>query len=88
LGDTRRFLESLDGDELRQLLRARRLKSNGNVQKLSERLARHVATTASHDGSLKFMIVGELRVLLRSRGLRVSGLKQELCERLVRHAAA
>ena len=87
MGETRRFLESLDGGELRQLLKARRLKSNGNVRVLVERLGRHVAATASRDGPLKFMTVGELRALLRSRGLWVSGLKQELCERLARHAA-
>jgi hypothetical protein len=83
LGSTRRFLESLDGGELRRLLRARRLKTGGSVQMLGKRLDKHVAATAALDGPLKFMTVDELKVLLRSRGLRVSGLKQELCERLL-----
>ncbi len=88
LGSTRRFLESLDGGELRLLLRARRLKTGGSVQMLGERLDKHVAATVGLDEPLKFMTVDELKVLLRSRGLRISGLKQELCERLASHVAA
>jgi hypothetical protein len=85
LGSTRRFSESLDGSERRQLLRARRLKTGGNIQTLGARLDTHVAGIVAMDGPLKFLTVVELRVLLRSRGLRVNGLKQQLCERLAQH---
>ena len=88
LGSARRFLEPLDGSELRLLLGARRLKTGGSVQTLGERLGEHVAATDGLGEPLKFLTVDELKVLLRSRGLRVSGLKQELCERLASHVAA
>jgi hypothetical protein len=82
LGETRRFLESLDGGELRMLLRARRLETGGSAQTLIDRLAAHAATVGQ-DERLKFMTVDELKALLRRRGLRVGGLKQELCDRLL-----
>jgi hypothetical protein len=84
-----KFLEFMVGDELRLLLRSRRLRTDGNVQMLGERLASHVAAPrlAGHGEFLKFMTCDEMKVLLRSRGLRVNGLKEDLSERLATHAA-
>lgn len=84
---TAKFLEFMLGDEVRMLLRSRRLQTSGSTQMLRERLASGVAATAGQAEFLKFMNVDEMHVLLRSRGLRVSGLKQDLSERLAGHAA-
>jgi hypothetical protein len=78
----------MNDDELRLLLRSRRLQTNGSSQDLGERLARHVAARSNQVEFLMFLGVDEMKVLLRARGLCVSGLKQALSKRLAEHESA
>jgi hypothetical protein len=80
------FLEFMTEDELRLLLRSRRLRADGSRESLGRRLARHAADRPCQVEFLKFLTVDEMKVLLRARGLRVGGVKQVLSERLARHA--
>ena len=73
----------MTSDELKALLRSRRLPMTGSKAKLATRLVEHVGADCDESHFMTFLTVDELKVLNRARGLKVTGTKDVLIAQLV-----